>query len=181
MIFLFLCYNRTNAEKKADFEAFEATVDILFCQRIKRKSKKYKGMVKQMKVEHIGVAVQNLEKAVAFCKALFPEAEYVEEPVADGSMKMMIVKAENLKLELMEPLKADSPVGKFIARRGEGLHHIAYEVADIAESMAKAQATGIRLLTEAPYTGTEGCLVCFMHPKDTFGMLSEFCQCPSES
>ncbi len=131
-----------------------------------------------MKVEHIGIAVQDLAKAVAYYKALFPEAECIEEPVADGSMKMVIVKADNLKLELMEPLKENSPVGKFIAKRGEGLHHIAYAVKDIVASMADAKAAGIRLLTEEPYTGAEECLVCFMHPKDTFGTLSEFCQHP---
>ncbi|MPN21765.1 hypothetical protein SDC9_169145 [bioreactor metagenome] len=130
-----------------------------------------------MKVEHIGIAVKDLDRAVAHYKSIFPEALYYDEPVADGSMKMVIVKGENIKLELMQPLKEDCAVGKFIAKNGEGMHHIAFEVEDINQSMENAKAKGIRLITAQPYQGAEGHMVCFMHPKDTCGVLSEFCQC----
>ena len=130
-----------------------------------------------MKVEHIGIAVADLDKACAYYRSLFPEAILREEPVADGSMKMMILEGENIKLELMEPLKDDCPVGTFLAKKGEGLHHIAYEVTDIKASMAQAREQGLRLLTEEPYRGAEGHWVCFIHPKDSCGVLSEFCQC----
>ncbi len=131
------------------------------------------------KVEHIGIAVKDLSAAVTLYQTLFPGLRIVEEPVADGAMKMVICHFENLKLELMEPLQPDSPVGKFIAKHGEGLHHIAYQVEDINEAMATAMRQGFRFTTEQAYVGAEGNLVCFMHPKDTFGVLSEFCQYPA--
>ena len=133
-----------------------------------------------MKIEHIGIVVRDLERAEALYRALFPEAEFYSEPVADGSMKMLIIKGDNIKLELMQPLIEDSPTGKFLAKKGEGMHHIAYQVDDIEQAMQQAKQIGLQVLTEKPYVGAEQNLVCFIHPKDTFSTLSEFCQCQCE-
>ncbi|MEL7566923.1 MAG: methylmalonyl-CoA epimerase [Dehalobacterium sp.] len=129
-----------------------------------------------MRVEHIGIAVKDLDAVVDQYQRLFSKVQIVPRPVADGSMKMVIVHFENIKIELMEPLKDDSPVGKFIARNGEGIHHLAFSTDDIEVSLANAKDNGIRLVNENPYTGAEGFLVAFLHPKDTHGVLTEFCQ-----
>ncbi|MGI6628950.1 MAG: methylmalonyl-CoA epimerase [Bacillota bacterium] len=131
-----------------------------------------------MRVEHIGIAVKDLDAAVELYQKLFPGVKIVPEPVADGSMKMVIAHFDNIKIELMEPLKDDSPVGKFIAKKGEGIHHLAFSTEDIGASLNNASKNGIRLVNPKPYTGAEGFLVAFLHPKDTYGVLTEFCQRP---
>ncbi|ATW24594.1 methylmalonyl-CoA epimerase [Candidatus Formimonas warabiya] len=131
-----------------------------------------------MRVEHIGIAVKDLTAVADQYQKLFPGIKIVPEPVADGSMKMAIAHFANIKIELMEPLKEDSPVGKFIAKNGEGIHHLAFLTDDMEASLANAAACDIRLVTEKPYIGAEGFLVAFLHPKDTHGVLSEFCQKP---
>jgi len=133
-----------------------------------------------MRVEHIGIAVNNLEAAVKQYQELFPDVKIIPEPVADGSMKMVIAHFDNIKIELMEPLKEDSPVGKFIAKNGEGIHHLAFSTEDIETSLVNAKESGIRLINQKPYVGAEGFLVAFLHPKDTHGVLSEFCQKPAK-
>jgi methylmalonyl-CoA/ethylmalonyl-CoA epimerase len=129
-----------------------------------------------MRVEHIGIAVKDLDAVVTQYQRLFPKIKIVPEPVADGSMKMVIVHFDNIKIELMEPLKEDSPVGKFIAKNGEGIHHLAFSTDDIEASLDCAKENNIRVVTEKPYIGAEGFLVAFLHPKDTHGVLTEFCQ-----
>lgn len=126
-----------------------------------------------MNIEHIGIAVKNLEKAIELYTILFPEARIVEENVPDKTMKMVILHGENIKLELMEPLIEDSVIAKFIEKRGEGIHHIAYKVDDIYEAIRKAERAGCKI-TRDPYIGAEGNLICFLHPKGTFGVLTEF-------
>jgi methylmalonyl-CoA/ethylmalonyl-CoA epimerase len=129
-----------------------------------------------MRVEHIGIAVKDLDAVVAQYQRLFPKVKIVPEPVADGNMKMVIAHFDNVKIELMEPLKEDSPVGKFIVKNGEGIHHLAFSTDDIEASLACAKENDIRVVTEKPYIGAEGLLVAFLHPKDTHGVLTEFCQ-----
>jgi methylmalonyl-CoA/ethylmalonyl-CoA epimerase len=119
-----------------------------------------------MRVEHIGIAVKDVDAVVTQYQRLFPKIKIVPEPVADGSMKMVIVHFDNIKIELMEPLKEDSPVGKFIAKNGEGIHHLAFSTDDIEASLDCAKENNIRVVTEKPYIGAEGFLVAFLHPKD---------------
>lgn len=126
-----------------------------------------------MFIDHIGIAVKNLDKAVDLYSNLFPEARIVEENVPDKTMKMVILHGENIKLELMEPLTEDSVISKFIEKRGEGIHHIAYKVDNIYKEIEKAESAGCKV-TREPYTGAEGSLICFLHPKGTFGVLTEF-------
>lgn len=133
-----------------------------------------------MRVEHIGIAVKDLDAAVELYQKLFPGVKIVPEPVADGSMKMVIAHFDNIKIELMEPLKEDSPVGKFIAKNEEGVHHLAFSSDDIEASLACARENNIRVVTPKPYIGAEGLLVAFLHPKDTHGVLTEFCMKPNQ-
>ena len=127
-----------------------------------------------MKVEHIGIAVENLDAAVEYYKKVFPEAEYTEEVMPD--QRIMIIKGDNVKIELLESLLEDSAIGKFIAKNGPGMHHIAFEVEDAKAQMAKVQELGLRTLSQEPYAGAENHMVFFLHPKDTFKVLTEFCQ-----
>lgn len=143
--------------------------------------REYRGIGKLvMRIEHIGIAVKDLNQALNQYLALFPEVPYHREQMPADDMEMVILHCENIKLELIRSLKDDSPIGKFIEKSGEGLHHIAFKVGDIYQMMEKAGAAGIRVLTETPYIGAEGCLVCFMHPKDTSNVLCEFCQCQAQ-
>ena len=129
-----------------------------------------------MKIDHIGIAVKDLKKGMSFYKLLFPEAEYEEINYEAGKMSIGMIKAENVKVELLQPWDNESAIGKYIAEHGEGIHHIAYEVHNIYEQMDKVDKLGIRKATEEPYYGAEGHLVFFMHTDDTFGISYEFCQ-----
>ena len=129
-----------------------------------------------MKIDHIGIAVKNLEEGIAFYKKMFPECETEEIEGIYKGQKVVIINAENVKIELMAPVSMDSVIGKFTEKYGEGVHHIAYQVEDIRGEMVRAKAEGIRILTEEPYKGAEGFDICFIHPRDTNGVLTELCQ-----
>ncbi len=130
-----------------------------------------------MEVEHIGIAVKNIEKTIKLYQFLFPDAEYYEEILTNQAMRVIIVKGKNIKIELLQPLNSECTINNFIMKKGEGLHHIAFKVGDVNKSMSEAKDIGIRLLTEKAYLGAEKHIVCFMHPKDTNGVLYELCQC----
>lgn len=129
-----------------------------------------------MKIDHIGVAVKDLKKSMDFYKSLFPEAVYEEINYESGRMDIGMIKAENVKIELLRPWDNKSALGKFIEEKGEGIHHIAYEVKDIESQMSCVDKLGYKRVTEEPYIGAEGHLVFFLHPKETFGASYEFCQ-----
>ena len=129
-----------------------------------------------MKVDHIGIAVKDLNCSMEFYRNIFPEAVFEVIPYASGEMDIGMIKAENVKIELLKPWKEDSAIGKFISKHGAGIHHIAYEVSDIDKQINIVDALGIRRATKDPYIGAEGHLVFFMHPRDTFGISYEFCQ-----
>lgn len=129
-----------------------------------------------MKVDHIGIAVKDLEKSLDFYKSLFSGAKYEHITYEAGGLDIVMIQAENVKVELLMPWDEDSAIGRYIEKHGEGLHHIAYEVPDIQKQMQAAKATGIRCMTEEAYYGAEGHLVFFTHPKDAFGTSHEFCQ-----
>ena len=129
-----------------------------------------------LKVEHIGIAVSNLESGNALYEKLLGKAHYKIEEVASEKVNTSFFQVGESKIELLEPTTEDSVIAKFIEKRGEGLHHIAFEVEDIEAEMERLKSEGFRLLNEAPKRGADNKLVCFVHPKDSNGVLVELCQ-----
>lgn len=128
------------------------------------------------KIEHIGIAVKNLENSNALFASLFGEAHYKIEEVASEGVKTSFFKAGPNKIELLEATNENSPIAKFIEKRGEGIHHIAFAVSDIRAEMVRLQKEGFTLLNEEPKNGADNKLVAFLHPKTTNGVLIELCQ-----
>lgn len=128
-----------------------------------------------MKLHHLGIAVVSLEAALQTYRSLFPELAVEFEPVKEGAtMKMAMIKTQTGPLlELLEPLSEDGAIGRFIARHGEGFHHIAYEVQDIHAAYENAKRQGVRVLGEIE-RGAGSCDTFFIHPKDVYGVLTEF-------
>lgn len=129
-----------------------------------------------MNVEHIGIAVNNLEKSRRIYEKLFPESSFSEWLLEDQGIKVLIMHAENLKVELIEPIHDDSPISKFLAKRGEGLHHIAYLTNDMEAKIKQLRNEGFSFLTDTYYTGAENYKVIFVSPKETGRVLTELCQ-----
>lgn len=127
-------------------------------------------------VEHIGIAVKNLNEANSLYEKLLGVASYKQEEVPSEGVKTSFFKVGVTKIELLESTRADGPIGKFIDKRGEGLHHVAFEVADIKAEMARLKQEGFTLLNEEPKKGADNKLVCFVHPRDAHGVLVELCQ-----
>lgn len=129
-----------------------------------------------LKVEHIGIAVKELENAVPLFEKLLNTACYKTEPVASENVNTAFFKKGETKIELLESTDPNGVIAKFVERKGEGLHHIAFDVADIRAEMKRLQAEGFVLLNEDPKQGADNKLVCFLHPKGTGGVLVELCQ-----
>ena len=129
-----------------------------------------------MKVDHIGIAVNGLDEALAVWRdALGLEVEHTEEVVEQGVRVTMLPVGES-HIELLQPLTENSPVGKFLEKRGPGIHHIAVRVPDIEVALAKLKEKGTRLIDEKPRVGARGCLVAFVHPSSANGVLLELVQ-----
>ncbi|MEO0584147.1 MAG: methylmalonyl-CoA epimerase [Bacteroidota bacterium] len=129
-----------------------------------------------MKVEHIGIAIKNLSDSHALFLRLFQQTPYKQERVASEGVTTSFFQMGETKIELLEATRPDSPIAKFIEKRGEGIHHIAFEVADIRAEMKRLAGEGFRLLNEQPKSGADNKWVCFLHPKETNGVLIELCQ-----
>lgn len=129
-----------------------------------------------MKVEHIGIAVKSLKDADKLFEELLGIAPYKQEKVESESVTTSFFQLGESKIELLESDKEDSAIGKFIARKGEGIHHIAFEVDDIYAEMERLRGLGYRLLNEEPKKGADNKMICFIHPKDCSGVLVELCQ-----
>ena len=127
-------------------------------------------------VEHIGIAVKQLESAEKLFSALFQTQPYKREEVASEKVATSFFKINQTKIELLEATSPDSVIAGFIEKKGEGFHHIAFEVEDIVCEMARLQSEGFILLNDAPKNGADNKLVCFLHPKSTNGILIELCQ-----
>ena len=128
------------------------------------------------KIEHIGIAVKSIEMSNELFKKLLGVEHYkMEEVVTEGVMTSFF-KTGDSKIELLEATREDSPIAKFIEKKGEGIHHIAFDVSDIQAEMARLQAEGFTLLNAEPKRGADNKLVCFLHPKGTNGVLIELCQ-----
>ena len=128
-----------------------------------------------MKLDHIGIAVRSIDDTLAIYERLMPVQEKRTE-VASQKAKVALVPVGEITLELLEPTSEDSAIGKFIAERGEGLHHIAFEVDDIEAAMADYRTKGFRFLYDQPAPGKFGSRVNFMHPKETGRVLIELTQ-----
>lgn len=127
------------------------------------------------KVEHIGIAVKDLAVSIPLFERLLGSPCYKTEQVDSEKVNTAFFRSGGTKIELVQGLEEDSVITKYIARRGEGMHHIAFEVADIHAEMQRLVAEGFTLLNTAPKEGADNKLVCFLHPKDTNGVLIELC------
>jgi methylmalonyl-CoA/ethylmalonyl-CoA epimerase len=128
------------------------------------------------KIEHLGIAVKNLaESNVLFAKLLGVQPYKIEEVASEGVNTSFFQVADS-KIELLEATRPDSPIAKFIEKRGEGIHHIAFEVQDIRAEMQRLEKEGFTLLNTEPKRGADNKIVCFLHPKGTNGVLIELCQ-----
>ena len=128
------------------------------------------------KIEHIGIAVKDLEAANQVYTKLFGEAPYKTEKVESEGVATSFFKVGESKIELLEATNPESAIAKFIEKKGEGIHHIAFAVEDIKAAMMRMRNEGFIVLNEAPKKGADNKLVCFLHPKTTNGVLIELCQ-----
>jgi methylmalonyl-CoA epimerase len=128
------------------------------------------------RVEHIGIAVNDVDAVVETFRKLLNREPYKAETVTEQQVRTHFLDAETTKLELLEALSDDSPVQRFLDRRGEGLHHIAFEVPDLETTMQRLHDAGFELLSETPQAGADDKQIVFVHPKQTHGVLVEFCE-----
>jgi methylmalonyl-CoA/ethylmalonyl-CoA epimerase len=126
-----------------------------------------------MKIDHIGIATDSIAEVATFYReALGLKIEEIED-VAEQKVRVAMLPIGESRIELLEPTTSDSPISKFLAKRGPGIHHLAVQVEDIRESLRKMKDEGVRLIDEEPRTGAGGCLVAFVHPSSTGGVLVE--------
>ncbi|UZO81312.1 methylmalonyl-CoA epimerase [Aquimarina sp. ERC-38] len=128
------------------------------------------------KIEHLGIAVHNIEEANQMYEKLLGVASYKQELVEEQGVLTSFFKVGKSKIELLASTEDDSPISKFIAKRGEGIHHIAFEVEDIKKELKRLQSEGFQLIDKVPKKGADNKLIAFVHPKSTNGTLIELCQ-----
>lgn len=128
------------------------------------------------KISHIGIAVQSLEKQIPFYRDILGLELLGLETVEDQNVKTAMFKVGDTRIELLEPTAEDSPIAKFLDKRGEGFHHIAYQVKDCEVALRTLEKEGLRLIDEKPRRGAGGHTIAFAHPKSTFGVLTELTQ-----
>jgi methylmalonyl-CoA/ethylmalonyl-CoA epimerase len=127
-------------------------------------------------IEHIGIAVKDLGAANKFYEDVLGLTCYSVEEVKDQQVKTAFFRIGQTKIELLESTSPDGPIGKFIEKRGEGIHHIAFAVNNIENQLEDAAANGIQLIDKTPRKGAEGLDIAFLHPKSTYGVLTELCE-----
>jgi len=128
------------------------------------------------KINHIGIAVQSIEATLPFYRDQLGMELLGCEEVAEQKVKVAMLAVGESKIELLEPTSPDSPVTKFLEKNGQGIHHVAYEVADIEAALARMLAEGARMIDEKPRNGAHGTRIAFVHPKSSHGVLTELCQ-----
>lgn len=131
--------------------------------------------MKAKKIEHIGIAVKSIEKAKEFYEGVLGLECYAVEEVADQKVRTAFFMIGETKIELLEATSEDSPVAKFIDKKGEGIHHIAFAFDNTNEALKQAEDKGIQLIDKQARKGAEGLNIGFLHPKSTLGVLAEFC------
>jgi methylmalonyl-CoA/ethylmalonyl-CoA epimerase len=127
-------------------------------------------------IEHIGIAVENLKEAISFYERVFGLKCYNIEEVPEQKVRTAFFMVGQTKIELLESTAPEGPIGKFIGKRGEGIHHIAFAVNGIEEKLRFAENEGVNLIDSVPRKGAEGLQIAFLHPKSTFGVLTELCE-----
>ncbi|MCF1751778.1 methylmalonyl-CoA epimerase [Mariniradius sediminis] len=128
------------------------------------------------KIEHLGIAVRDLKAANELFAKLLGKAHYKEEGVESEGVRTSFFQVGETKVELLEATRSDSPIAKFLDKRGEGIHHIAFDVADIYAEMERLKGEGFEILHETPKKGADNKLIVFLHPRSTNGVLVELCQ-----
>lgn len=136
--------------------------------------------MKPTHIEHIGIAVKNLEEAIAFYEKVYGLECYAVEEVAEQKVKTAFFMVGQTKIELLESTDPEGPIGKFIEKKGEGIHHLAFAVNDLQKSLDETAEKGVKLIDQSPRKGAEGLNIAFIHPKATFGVLTELCEHPEE-
>lgn len=134
--------------------------------------------MKPTHIEHIGIAVKSLDDAIPFYEKVFGLECYAVEEVADQKVKTAFFKVGDTKIELLESTDSEGPIGKFIEKKGEGIHHMAFAVDGLGDKLKAAEEAGVRLIDQQPRKGAEGLNIAFLHPKSTFGVLTELCEMP---
>lgn len=129
-------------------------------------------------IEHIGIAVKSIKEQLPYYEGVLGLKCYNIETVEDQKVKTAFFKVGQTKIELLEPTDEESTVAKFIEKRGEGVHHIAYATENLNESLEEAESKGIRLIDKQGRPGAEGLSIAFLHPKSTGGVLTELCEHP---
>ena len=132
-------------------------------------------------IEHIGIAVKNLEESIRFYEDVLGLECYAIEEVADQKVRTAFFKIGQTKVELLESTDPEGPIGKFIEKKGEGVHHMAFAVKGIEDALARMDEKGIRLIDKEPRKGAEGLDIAFLHPKSTHGVLMELCEDKNKS
>jgi len=133
------------------------------------------------KIEHIGIAVKNLEQSIQTFEKLLGTKCYKIEEVEDQKVRTAFLKVGETKIELLEATSQDSPIAKFLEKRGEGIHHIAFEVQNLENKLLELRELNFQLIDEKPKIGAEEFLIAFVHPKSVNGVLIEFCQTQKET
>ena len=131
--------------------------------------------MKPTHIEHIGIAVKNLEEAMQFYENVLGLECYSVEEIKDQKLKTAFFKVGQTKIELLETTDPEGPIGKFIEKKGEGIHHIAFAQEAVGIALLQAESNGVQLIDKTPRKGAEGLSIGFLHPKSTFGVLMEFC------
>ena len=132
-------------------------------------------------IEHLGIAVKSIEESLPYYEGVLGLKCYNIEVVEDQKVKTAFFKVGQTKIELLEPTSPDSTIAKFIEKKGEGIHHIAFSVADgVANALAEVESKGVQLIDKAPRGGAEGLNIAFLHPKTTCGVLTELCEDPNK-
>jgi methylmalonyl-CoA/ethylmalonyl-CoA epimerase len=129
-----------------------------------------------LKIEHLGIAVRDLQESIPLFEQLLNTPCYKTEQVASENVSTAFFQLAESKIELLEATSAESPIARFIDKKGAGIHHIAFEVENIEAEMKRLAALGFELLSSAPKAGADNKLICFLHPKTTNGVLIELCQ-----
>ena len=127
-------------------------------------------------IEHLGIAVKSLEEAIPYWENVLGLKCYNIEEVADQKVKTAFFMVGQTKIELLEPTSEESTIAKYIEKRGQGVHHVAFAVEGIEDALADATEKGVQLIDKAPRKGAEGLNIAFLHPKSTMGVLTELCE-----
>lgn len=127
-------------------------------------------------IEHIGIAVKNLNDAIAFYEKAFGLKCYNIEEVKEQKVKTAFFMVGQTKIELLESTDPEGPIGKFIEKKGEGIHHLAFAVKNLEEALVEVEQNGVTLIDKTPRKGAEGLDIAFLHPKSTFSVLTELCE-----